>query len=379
MSQIREKIREIFDPPHPALLEAGAGGERLVARTRLGFWIFIGLAPLGSLIAGRGEAPREVWIALGAVIVAIGLSAWIVLVLRHGAPIRLIGFVTGAGDVTIVTAAIIAIALAGRAEVALNSQVTWAVYLLGIVATALRFDIRICLFVGACAAVQYAAVVAWITSVWSIPIGSYAGDEPGTTSLLIQVARLMLMIAACAVAAGIVNRSRYLVLASGTDRLTGLGNRAYFEERFAAELARGRRSREPFVLVLFDLDHFKRFNDRFGHDAGDGALKAVARVMTEQSRKEDVLARWGGEEIALVLPDTDLEGARGKAERIRERLDGETLDIGSQRASITVSAGVAAYPDDGEDLETLFAAADRRLLTAKRTGRDRIVYEDSDR
>ncbi|MDX1569925.1 MAG: GGDEF domain-containing protein [Xanthomonadales bacterium] len=362
------KLLRFFEAPHPALLEAGAGGERLVANTRLVFWLFIGLGPLSSILTGRSETPPEVWISLVGVIVAILIAIAVIVILRSRTQIHSIGFVTGTVDVSIVTGVLAAVALIGRPEIAAHSQVAWAVYLLGIVTASLRFDARICLFVGAVAFVEYLAFLACVYALTPVELTAY--------DMLTQTARLALMVAATAIAIGIVHRSRYLVEASGTDRLTGLASRAYFEERLAAELSRSRRSAEPLCLVLFDIDRFKEFNDRFGHDVGDLALKMVADLLTESKRQQDFLARWGGEEIALILPDTEIDGAAEMADRMRKTLSASALEFRGQSLSLTTSGGIAEFPADGADSATLFHAADRRLLTAKQRGRDRIVYSD---
>ena len=369
-------LADLSRPPDPALIEAGAGGEKLVAVTRLVFWIFIGLAPLTAVLTGGRETPREIWIALAAVAIAIALSAWVVVILRRDVRVPTIGFITGAGDITVVTLTLLAVAVAGRPMVAIDSQAAWAVYLLGILATSLRYDFRICLFVGCLTVIEYVGLVLWVVSHWDIEVTAYTTTDTETTSLIIHVSRMMLMVAATALSVGIVYRSRQLVYASGTDRLTGLGNRAYFEARFRAELARASRAGDAVSLAILDLDHFKNFNDRWGHEAGDAALQLVARVMREESREEDVLARWGGEEMALVLPDTEIEGARRKVERIRMRLAGELLPIADQTAAVTISCGLAGFPADGTDAPSLFAVADRRLFAAKRTGRNRVVSDD---
>lgn len=377
MRLVSKKVRNLLEPPEPVLIEAGAGGEKFIASSRLVFWCFIGLAPLGALLASGRDTPLVIWVAVFAVLAAIVLSALVVLILRRGVRIRHIGFITGAGDVTLLTLMLVVVALMGRHSIAINTQISWVVYLLAILVTSLRFDVRICLFVGFVAALEYTGLVIWVTSHWDMPVNVYSPQDFDSTSLVLQVSRVALMLAATGLSIGVVHRSRQLVYASVTDRLTGLGNRTYFEERFAAELARVSRSSAPLALAIFDLDRFKQFNDRWGHEHGDRALKLVARVMRTESRKEDVVARWGGEEFALVLPDTDASSALQKMERIRTRLKSETLVFGGHETSLTVSCGLAGFPSDGADAASLFAAADRRLLAAKRAGRDRTVMDDS--
>jgi diguanylate cyclase (GGDEF)-like protein/putative nucleotidyltransferase with HDIG domain len=154
------------------------------------------------------------------------------------------------------------------------------------------------------------------------------------------------------------------------DGLTGLLNRRGFEERFAHELARARRSGERFSVVIGDLDAFKAVNDRFGHQAGDRALELVGRCLTDGKRASDEVARIGGEEFAAVLPDTDEHGAFLFAERLRTRVAQACAALPGE---LTMSLGVATFPQHGHEGDSLIRAADQALYMAKRLGRDRVV------
>jgi diguanylate cyclase (GGDEF)-like protein len=151
-------------------------------------------------------------------------------------------------------------------------------------------------------------------------------------------------------------QQRELARISRTDPLTGCLNRRGFEERVAAELARGRRTEEPFGLVLLDLDDFKQVNDLQGHAAGDDHLRWVAATMAATLRGVDVLGRLGGDEFALLVPGTDREGTQAVADRVAALL-------GSRAPA---SMGLAVYPDDGDDAEALQRVADAGLYAAKR-------------
>jgi diguanylate cyclase (GGDEF)-like protein len=160
-----------------------------------------------------------------------------------------------------------------------------------------------------------------------------------------------------------------------TDHLTGLLNRRAFQKQLEALLHDARRSSRPLGLALLDIDHFKRVNDDHGHETGDRALVAVAEALRDSVRDNDVVARLGGEEFALVLPGTRPDAAFVIAERAREQVAKQTgLEL-----ALTLSAGLAGYPEDGSDAEALMRCADSALYAAKRAGRDRSQrYTGSD-
>jgi diguanylate cyclase (GGDEF)-like protein len=158
-----------------------------------------------------------------------------------------------------------------------------------------------------------------------------------------------------------------------TDELTGLFNRRRFEEAMSSEVERAKRFGHQIGLVLLDIDDFKTINDSYGHQQGDIVLREVARVLRESSREIDEPARYGGEELAVVLPHTDLDGAFNLAERVRteiEALDLALLD-GMGRIQVTASFGVATLPGSADDARALFRAADDALYRAKRAGKNR--------
>ncbi len=158
---------------------------------------------------------------------------------------------------------------------------------------------------------------------------------------------------------------------SVTDELTGLYNRRAFNLFLEEELARFSRTGRRFCLVLCDLDHFKRVNDTYGHACGDAALRLFADILRQHTRRQDTVARWGGEEFILLLPDTDLEGGTRMADNLRERLACSTVRSGAHAFSLTVSAGVHAARE-GESAEDCLRCADARLYQAKRDGRNTV-------
>jgi diguanylate cyclase (GGDEF)-like protein len=159
-----------------------------------------------------------------------------------------------------------------------------------------------------------------------------------------------------------------------TDVLTGLANRRHLMVTLDQEIRRSSRHERPCAVLMLDVDHFKQYNDTYGHLAGDDVLARVGNTLRDTLRTLDVAARYGGEEFAVVLPEARLDAAVDVAERIRTRLSQETFpgNVDGKSGRVTVSIGVAAYPDHGDSSETLLAAADAALYQAKKKGRDRV-------
>ncbi|HPF33962.1 MAG TPA: GGDEF domain-containing protein [Candidatus Krumholzibacteria bacterium] len=161
-----------------------------------------------------------------------------------------------------------------------------------------------------------------------------------------------------------------------TDPLTGVHNRGSYDEQIGVELERCRRHGTPLVLLLGDLDHFKRVNDTHGHPMGDRVLKTVARELQEGLRRIDLVCRVGGEEFALILPDTDLEAAREVITRLQVRIANLRLtDAASPEAlRVTMSFGGAVFPEAGTTPEALYEVADQMLYLSKQRGRNRCHF-----
>lgn len=159
---------------------------------------------------------------------------------------------------------------------------------------------------------------------------------------------------------------------ASTDSLTGLLNRRAFDERARLELSRADRQGHVFSIITFDIDHFKKVNDGYGHDIGDEALKRCAAICLEQLRDIDICARFGGEEFMILLPETTAEGARQTAERLRQCMAGSILASSKGELRFTASFGVAEHKA-GQALATTLHQADQALYAAKHSGRDRVV------
>lgn len=160
---------------------------------------------------------------------------------------------------------------------------------------------------------------------------------------------------------------------ANTDSLTGLFNRRYFVEHAEREFKRAQRNGKPLTVISIDIDHFKHINDQYGHPVGDEVLIAVSKNLLPNLRSEDVLARIGGEEFAIVLPDTDIEQAAHIAERIRQQQD-EIRLMGNWSGELTVqvSVGVAVKFKEDSDFDVLFSRADKALYSAKNNGRNQV-------
>jgi len=160
---------------------------------------------------------------------------------------------------------------------------------------------------------------------------------------------------------------------SETDGLTGLANRRHLMEALDVEEKRGTRYGHAFSLLMIDVDHFKKYNDTHGHQAGDVALTRVGTVLKESIRDVDRAGRYGGEEFAVVLPETPLAAALVVAERIRARMEGEKLPVKSGEASVTLSIGVAERPTHAATAAEIVAVADAALYDAKEEGRNKVM------
>jgi len=162
------------------------------------------------------------------------------------------------------------------------------------------------------------------------------------------------------------------------DPLTGLYNRRYLEEMLDREIRRAVRAEQALGLLMLDLDHFKKFNDTYGHDAGDTVLRESGTFLAKSIRAEDIVCRFGGEEFVIILPTANLGAACARAERIRSKLRELTvLHQGQSLGMVTVSVGVAALPEHGTSPKELLEAADAALYRAKREGRDRVAAAEA--
>ena len=155
------------------------------------------------------------------------------------------------------------------------------------------------------------------------------------------------------------------------DPLTNLFNRRYFNEQLAIEFERANRSRTPLALQMVDIDHFKRINDRFGHEAGDRVLRQVSDILAQNARAGDIVCRWGGEEFLILMPGSNAAAAKRRADEIRARINDQIEIVGGTRVSVSI--GVASYPEHASDPDSLIDVSDRALYAAKGAGRNRVT------
>ncbi len=155
------------------------------------------------------------------------------------------------------------------------------------------------------------------------------------------------------------------------DPLTGLYNRRYLEEMLARELRRASRHDRPIGIIMADIDHFKEFNDQFGHAAADSVLKEVGKFLQMQIRGEDTICRYGGEEFVAVLVEASLDDTHRRADILRKGIEALNVQYGDiSLDGITVSLGVSAFPQHGRNAQTLIESADNALYQAKHAGRN---------
>jgi len=357
------------------LRQAARWGESTVARARIAVGAIFAVlgqlstapAPVGALTTG-----------LGLVLCALGLAT--LLLLRREVSGERLALGTILLDVSLVSVGILTLGQGAGEVSGPNQRNLFACYLVVQAATGLRYDPRLCLYATAVALLQYAAVVAVGVEGRALPGASARPEATAGLSLHAHAVRFTLLGVTGVIATLVVLRVQALVTLSLRDSLTGLLNRRYFDRALAEALEAAEAPEAPGVaLALLDIDHFKDFNDRFGHPVGDAALRAVAAVLRRSFRGTDVVARLGGEEFAVLLPGIGLEDAVRRIEACRRAVAATRLPDPGRRAEdgrlppVTVSAGLAVAPADGASPGRLLRAADARLYRAKHDGRDRLV------
>lgn len=324
-----------------------------IARTLAYLFGFGALLLLFTLLLpgapGRNDGRLEL-VALVAFCVAVGL-----ITVYDRTPMWFLTLAPGLGTLLVA----IVVAYAGQ-----TAPGAYAMYLAWVViAAGCFFSARVTLAHGVFALVAYA--LALKASGYEGLFGLQLAMTAGTG------------IVAAGVIGGLASQLREVVSkledAARTDSLTGVLNRRALDDVLERELARARRAKRPTALIMVDLDRFKRYNDRHGHPAGDDALRVAALAIEASTRATDSVARLGGEEFAVVVPESDTAGAMVVAERIRRSVE---LEFSGEEPEVTASCGVASYPEDGLERPALLAAADRALYAAKARGRNIAVASE---
>jgi len=329
------------------------------------------VVPIGQVLGNDPVA--EILISTGCLTFGIVHSSAQIAVLRRGMGRSWLGFVSSLSDVVFVTLALIAIlAVSGPLAVA-NNKVLFSAYFVVIASTCFRFDPRICVAVGALAALSYAGLLVYVHAAFDLRAPEHLPAVHGQLKLSAQIGRIVLLGSAAGLAAATVIQMRRLALLSTRDPLTGLVNRRFLDERIHEACGHWERDPVSIALVLIDVDHFKQFNDRYGHAAGDQALRTLSGVLRESFRASDTIARFGGEEFAVFMEGASHAVIRERCDRLLATLSVTPIPH-TDGGTIAVSAGVAIGPDDGRSPMDLMRAADRRLYQAKWDGRGRVRH-----
>jgi len=160
------------------------------------------------------------------------------------------------------------------------------------------------------------------------------------------------------------------------DGLTGLYNHRFFQESLSNAIETAKRNKKPLSLIMFDIDYFKLFNDKYGHQTGDKVLENVGNIILNNIRKSDISARYGGEEFAIIFPDADLESSYNVGEKIRKIIEKHTIKMGDKEINITISGGIAGFPKNAKEKDKLIKASDKALYQAKAEGRNKIIMSE---
>ncbi len=369
--------RAFWAPPEQFLLDAGKAGEALIGRIRILLTGVLLLIPISNMVVAPRAQFQEHLIGFVITAIAFVLSVCVYVLIKRDRREPWLPMATALFDVTFISMANFAYAFVSNPHVTVNSKVTFDTYFLALGGTCLRFDKRVAVMAGVAAMVQFSAIVLFVWMSYPLqmqPTDADVFNPYGRFQWADQISRVILLAIATALSVyvvGGIQRQREL---SNADPLTGVFNRRFFDDYFATEMDRAARFGSEIAVAMIDVDHFKQFNDRFGHAAGDVVLRRVASALQLAVRRTDLVARYGGEEFVVLFRGASAEQALALVESIRERIQSASHSIGDNRpVHVTVSAGVASWPAEGRSVGDLIATADRRLFEAKEAGRNRVV------
>lgn len=353
--------RSVRGPVELVFVDARAGGELLSARTRVHVAVLLLLLDALHGFPTTADAASVTLLALA----VLGYALFVREFAAHQYASWL-GYVTSIVDVTCVSLSLALLWLSGDAAAPLSSAVRFPLYFLAISLSSLKMNWRVTALASTIGVAQYGAL-----------LGALAWLDPDLVDWPLQLGRLGILSGAGYLSAIVVLRAQQLKDLSTRDFLTGLPNRAVLDARLDEEVSRARRHHRRFAVALLDVDRFKEFNDLHGHAGGDAALRGLSEVLRDCVRASDLVARFGGEEFAILLPEASLLEAGARIEALRQSIAATPFEDGKGGAHrLTVSAGIAEFPKNGDSATGLLAIADARLYEAKRTGRNRVVMND---
>jgi len=349
-----------------ALVRARSDGEKLVALLRLGFIVAFAAIRLTS---GLGQASWKLQIATVGIALAYGLGM-LLLATRFSRP--WVPWASTGFDISLITVALSLYLVDNDPLGAVNNRIYFETYFFVIVTGTLRYDWRLSAFATLLAVSGFLGITAFVATHWHLD--DLRSDWFGAFSRQTHALRVMLLCGVGVSSIAVAHWARHLRLMVGTDHLTGLSQRRPFLERIHEELERSSSTRATLSLALLDVDEFKRFNDSYGHLAGDRALQLLAERLRKSVRTSDLVARFGGEEFVVAFPRMDVERAVKRVNELRQELSGVSIPVqGEGTKHLTLSAGVGSWPADGETFEDVLAKIDERLYEAKTQGRNRVI------
>jgi len=356
---------KFWKSPDSTLLAPAAEGELAISRIRS----IIALAGFALAMAAAFRNPLSVDLRIYQAILtlATALSLALHLLVRRVVYDWWVGFVASVSDVTLVSVGLSVFLIAGSPDLALNSIILFPAYFYALSVTTVRLDHRACLVAGVAASVQYLAIVGFAAVRY--------GLGADLLNIEVQAVRVALLMGMAMLGVVVNMRMQRPHVLSANDPLTGLLNRRAFNDRWEGELARARRYGRPISIAVIDIDYFKQFNDQYGHSGGDAALVAVALALRGRIRDSDFIGRMGGEEFIVAFPETGSAAALGCSEGLRKAVAESPLMMPNGRApaSVTVSIGVATWPEHGEEISRLMERADDRMYQAKLAGKNRVI------
>jgi len=362
---IARRVRNaLFASPDQALVRARSSSERLVASVRLAVVGFLVISNLMFLAAGGGDT-QFVLLMSG---IGIGYASALLALTRHTMA-DWVPWVASTLDVSLASFVIASFGWNGFPLAAVNNRVMFDWYFVAVTLAALRFDWRLCAFTTLLALVEFLGIYGFVAAHWNLR--ALTTSAHGSFIPVVFVGRLIMLTGHGAGTIALALWARHLRLMIGTDQLTGLLQRRPFYERIEVVLERADVGRTQLSVAIFDVDQFKRYNDRLGHLEGDRALQKIGEQLRKAVRTTDLVARYGGEEFVIAFPRMDVQLAMRRAEALRAEI--AALDLDVDGVPLTISGGVASWPTDGHTFDEVLRRADERLYGAKSSGRNLVI------